>query len=88
MSTTVSLIDLGHPHDTRIGERHRSVPIFQMQLAQRGDVLVDAQCDHERTIFKKPEQCIMGPGETGVQMLADSTRSGVSSSSIRSATQP
>jgi hypothetical protein len=24
----VLLIDFGHPNDTRIGERHRSVPIF------------------------------------------------------------
>ena len=36
----VPLIDFGHPHDTCIGERHRSVPIFLMQLAQGGDVLV------------------------------------------------
>ena len=28
----VPLIDFGHPHDTRIGERHRPVPIFLMQL--------------------------------------------------------
>jgi len=26
-----------------------------MQLAQGRDVLVDTQCDHERTIFEKPE---------------------------------
>ena len=62
------LIDFGHPHDTRIGERHRSVPIFLMQLAQGGDVLVDVECDHERTIFEKPEQCIMRPGETREQI--------------------
>ncbi len=26
----VLLVDLGHSHDTRIGQRHRSVPIFLM----------------------------------------------------------
>jgi hypothetical protein len=31
-------------------------------------VLVDAECDHERTIFEKPEQCIMRLGETREQM--------------------
>jgi hypothetical protein len=39
-----------------------------MQLAQGGGVLVDAECDHERTIFEKPEQCIMRPGEPREQM--------------------
>ena len=28
----VTLVDLRHPHDAGIGERHRSVPIFVMQL--------------------------------------------------------
>ena len=62
------LIDFGHPHDTRIGERHRPVPIFLMQLAQGRDMLVDVECDCERTIFEKPEQCILRPGETREQM--------------------
>ena len=39
-----------------------------MQFAQGGDVLVDVECEHERTIFEKPEQCIMRPGETREQM--------------------
>jgi hypothetical protein len=38
------------------------------QLAQEGDVLVDAECDHERTILEQPEQCVIGPGETREQM--------------------
>ena len=31
-------------------------------------MLVDAECDRERTIFEKPEQGIMRPGETREQM--------------------
>ena len=30
-----------------------------MQLAQGRDMLVDVECDRERTIFEKPEQCIL-----------------------------
>jgi hypothetical protein len=29
----VPVIDFGHPHDARIRERHRPVPIFLMQFA-------------------------------------------------------
>jgi len=41
----ILLVDFGHPHDARIGERHRSVPIFLMQLAQGGNVVLDAERD-------------------------------------------
>jgi hypothetical protein len=39
-----------------------------MQFAQGGDMLVDAECNAERTIPKKPEQRILRPRETGEQM--------------------
>jgi hypothetical protein len=32
------------------------------------DMLVDAECDRERTILENPEQCILRPGETREQM--------------------
>jgi len=64
----VSLIDFGHPNDTRIGERHRSVPIFLMQFAKSGDMLVDAERDPERAIFEKAEQRILCPREAREQM--------------------
>jgi hypothetical protein len=41
----VTLVDLRHPHDAGIGERHRFVPIFVMQLEQGGDMLLYAECD-------------------------------------------
>jgi hypothetical protein len=62
----VLLIDLGYPHDARIGERHRSIPIFLMQLEQGGDMLLDAERDLERT--EKFEQCVLRPGEAREQM--------------------
>jgi hypothetical protein len=58
-----------------------------MQLAQGGDVLVDAERDHERTIFEKPEQCIMRPGETREQMHRLGEHRLTHESSIRSATR-
>jgi hypothetical protein len=49
----VLLVDFGHPHDTCISERHRSVSIFFMQLRQSANVFLDAERDPERAIFEK-----------------------------------
>ena len=64
----ILIVNFGHPHDTRIGERHWPISIFLMQLAEGGNVLIDAERDPERTIFKKPEQSILSSGEPGEQM--------------------
>ena len=53
-----SIVNFGHPYNTRVGERHCPISIFLMQLAKGGNVLIDAQRDSERTIFKKSEQSI------------------------------
>lgn len=42
----VLLVNLGHPHDARIGERHRSVPIFVVQL--QGAEVGLLRCDRDR----------------------------------------
>ena len=88
----VSLVDLGHPHDARIGERHRSVAIFLMQLEQGGDMLLDAKSDAERTIFEQSEQCILRSREARSRCIASAntgshTSSGGSNSSTCSTTQ-
>jgi hypothetical protein len=49
------LVDLGHADDARIGERHWSVPIFLLQIAQGGQVFFNAECDLQRPIFEQPE---------------------------------
>ncbi len=64
----VLLVDLGHPHNARIGERHRSVAVFLMQLEQGGDMLLDAKGDAARTIFEQSEQCILRSREAREQM--------------------
>ena len=61
-------MDFGHPYIHASAERHRLVSIFLMQLAKGGNVLIDAEHDPERTIFKKPEQCILSSGKPGEQM--------------------
>jgi hypothetical protein len=40
-----TLVDLGHPNDARISERHRPIPICLMQLEQGRDMLLDAGRD-------------------------------------------
>ena len=64
----ILIVNFGHPHNTRIGERHWSISIFLMQFAKGGNVLIDAERDPERTIFKKPEQSILSSGKPGEQM--------------------
>jgi hypothetical protein len=55
-------------------------------------MLVDAECDRERAIFKEAEQCILRPEKRASRCIVSAstgshTRSGVSSYSIHSATQ-
>ena len=64
----ILVMDFGHPYNTCVSERHRLVSIFLMQLAKGGNVLIDAEHDPERTIFKKSEQCILSSGKPGEQM--------------------
>jgi len=86
----VQLVDLGHPHNTRIGKRHWSVPIFLVQLVQGGNVLIDVERDAERRIFEEFASCpfenrasrCIASANTGSQ-----TRSGGSNSSTCSTTQ-
>jgi hypothetical protein len=62
------IVNFGHPHDTRIGERHWPISVFLMQFAKGRSVLIDAERDPERTIFKKSEQSILSAGKPGEQM--------------------
>ena len=64
----VPLVDLSHPYDARIGERHRPIPIFLVQLKQGGEVLLDVEGDRKRTIFEKSKQCILRSREAREQM--------------------
>jgi hypothetical protein len=64
----MSFMDFGHPHDACISERHGPVPIFLMQFAQGWDVLLNAKCNLDRTIFQKSEQRIVRPGEVAEQI--------------------
>ena len=61
-------VNFGHPHNTRIGERHWPISIFLMQFAKGVNVLIDAERDPERTIFKKSEQSLLSSGKPGKQM--------------------
>ena len=65
---TARLMALRPLHTTPIGERHWPISIFLMQLAKGGNVLIDAERDPKRAIFKKPEQSILSSGEPGEQM--------------------
>ena len=49
----VALMDFGHAHHTRIGERHGPVPVFPMQLAQQRDMLLYLKADAKRTILEQ-----------------------------------
>ena len=49
----VTLVHLGHPYDASVGERHRSIPILMMQLAQSCDMFVDLERDSKRAVFEK-----------------------------------
>ena len=64
----ILIVNFSHPHNTRIGERHWPISIFLMQLAQGGNVLIDAERDSKRAIFKKSEQSILSPVKPGEQM--------------------
>ena len=64
----ILIVHFGHPHNTRIGERHWLISIFLMQFAKGVNVLIDAERDPERTIFKKSEQSILSPVKPGEQM--------------------
>jgi len=57
----MTLIDFGHAHDARIGERHWCVSIFPKQVAQGVDVLVDPERTSERTVLQEFEQCVVRP---------------------------
>ena len=49
----VPFIDFSHSHNAHVGQRHRGVPIFAKQLAQRGGMLVDPDRNAERTILRE-----------------------------------
>ena len=88
----VGYIDFSHPHNTGIGQRHRPVPIFLMQLAQGRDMFVDAKRDLQRTIFDEPKQRILCPGKACQQSIVSAstgsqTRSGGSNVAMHSITQ-
>ena len=51
----ILIVNFSHPHNARIGERHWPISIFLVQLAKGGNVLIDAERDPERTIFKESE---------------------------------
>jgi hypothetical protein len=40
-----AIVDLGHPNDAGISERHRPIPIILTQLEQGKDMLLDAERD-------------------------------------------
>jgi hypothetical protein len=65
---SILIVNFGHPHNTRVGERHWPISIFPMQLAKRGKVLINAEPDPEGTIFKEFEQSILSSGKPGEQM--------------------
>ena len=64
----ILIVNFGHPYDTRVGERHWPISIFLMQLAQGGNVLIDAERNPEGTIFKKVEQSMLCAGKPGEQV--------------------
>jgi hypothetical protein len=64
----ILIVNFGHPHNTRIGERHRPISIFLMQFAKGGNVLINAERDPECTIFEKSEQSNLPSGKPGEQM--------------------
>jgi hypothetical protein len=64
----ILIVKFGHPHGARVGERHWRISMFLMQLAKGGDVLIDAERDPKRPIFKKSEQSIQSSGKPGEQM--------------------
>ncbi len=64
----ILIVNFGHPYNTRVGERHWPISILLMQLAKGGNVLIDAEPDPERTIFKKSEQSILSAGKPGEQV--------------------
>ncbi len=64
----VLIVNFGHPHNTRIGERHWLIAIFLMQLAKYRNVLIDAERNAESVILKKLEQSILSSGKPGEQM--------------------
>ena len=64
----ILIVNFRHPYNAGVGERHWLISIFLMQFAKGVDVLIDAERDPERTIFKKLEQSILSSGEPGEQM--------------------
>jgi len=61
----ILIVNFGHPYNTRVGERHWLISIFLMQLAKGGNLLIDAERDSKRTVFKKSEQSILSSGKPG-----------------------
>jgi hypothetical protein len=64
----ILIVNFGHAHNTRIGERHWPISIFLMQFAKGRNMLIDAERDPERTIFKKFEQSILSARKPSEQM--------------------
>jgi len=64
----ILIVNFGHAYNTRVGERHWPISIFLMQFAEGGNVLIDAERNPERTIFKKSEQSILSSRKSGEQM--------------------
>ena len=54
-------MDFGHAYDASIRQRHRCVPIFLKQLAQGAYMLLDPECDIERTVLEELEQGVLRP---------------------------
>jgi len=64
----ILIVNFRHPYNAGVGERHWPISIFLMQLAKGGNVLIDAERDPKRAIFKKLEQSILSSGKFGEQM--------------------
>jgi len=55
----MAFMDFGHLHDASVSERHWCVAIFLKKLAQCVDVLLDPECNLERTTVKEFEQGVL-----------------------------
>src|SRR5262250_2356528 len=51
----VPLVNLGHPHNARIGKRHRDVLVLLKQPAQLADVLINPEGNAECAVVDKVE---------------------------------
>jgi hypothetical protein len=50
------IVNFGHPHNTRIGERHWPISIFLMQFAKGGNALIDAERDPSAPFSRSPNK--------------------------------